>query len=112
MLDEAHAAHVGGEIVHLHRAFRGADGVLLLAEVHGETLDARHSLVPLAQRLAVDGANPLESKVVEMARQCSRYEAARAGNEDKIIRIELPLDPDFCVFSHWLVQDACPDWSL
>ena len=46
-LDEAHAAHVGREVVHLGGARDGAAAVLFQAQVEAEGLDARDALVPV-----------------------------------------------------------------
>ena len=67
VLDESHAAHVGREVIDLHGAFHGLDGVGLLAEVHRQAFHARYALVPFRQRLAVDGADAREAQVVKIA---------------------------------------------
>ena len=60
-LDETHAAHIGGQVVDFHRAFDRPDAVVFLAQVHAQTFDARHALVPVGQRLLVDGADAGEA---------------------------------------------------
>ena len=71
-LDEAHAAHVGREVVHLRRAVDGAPAVGFEAQVEADALDAGDALVPLRQRLLVDRADPPASALVEVARPTLR----------------------------------------
>ena len=84
-LNETHAAHVCCEIVDLDRAFDGADGVLLLAQIHGKAFHARDTLVPLGQRLAVDGPDARVAEIVEIASQRTGDEPAGAGDDDQVI---------------------------
>ena len=92
VLDEAHAAHVRGEVVDLHRALDGVDGVLLVAEVHGDRLDARHAQVPVGQGLAVDGPDVRVALLREVARQRPGDEAARPGDDDEVVLAEAASD--------------------
>ena len=85
VLDEAHAAHVRGEVVDLGRALDGVDGVLLVAEVHGDRLDARHAQVPVGQGLAVDGPDVRVALLREVARQRPGDEAAGPGDHDEVV---------------------------
>jgi len=80
VFDKAHPAHVRREVIDFDRAFDGANRVAVLAQVHAKALHARHTLVPLAQWLTVDGADPPESQVVEAAGQRSANETASAGD--------------------------------
>ena len=91
-LDEAHPAHIGGEVVYLYRALDGADGVLLLAQVHGEAFHAGHALVPFRQRLAVDGADARVAKVVEVTSQRACDKPAGAPDDDQVVEMGLSLD--------------------
>ena len=58
-LDEAHAAHVGGEVVDHPGALGGGPAGLEQVEVAHLVLDARRLLVPLGERLDVDAADPV-----------------------------------------------------
>ena len=59
--DEAHAAHVGRQVVDLDGPFADAVAVLFVAHVQAEVLDAVGDLIPVGQRLFVDRANPGEA---------------------------------------------------
>jgi hypothetical protein len=84
-LDESHPAHVGFEVIDLHRTIHSANGVLFFTQVERETFRAFHPLIPIVQRLAIDGANPRESKFAEMARERSANESAGAGDYDLVV---------------------------
>ncbi len=71
-LDEAHAAHVGRQVVDLHRAFHRPPAVFVFAQIQAQALDARHALVPLGQRLLVHRADAGETLLVEIARERRR----------------------------------------
>ena len=92
VLDEPHAAHVGGEVVDLDGTLGRADGVGLVAQVHREALDTRHALVPLGQGLSIDGPDPGVAKVVEVARERAGDEPARPGDDDQVVTLEPTLD--------------------
>ena len=80
ILDEAHATHVGGEIVDFVGASRGSLAVFLEVQIEREIFDIFEALVPLMERLDVDGANGL---VATGAKR--RYEMAAnepAGSRD------------------------------
>jgi hypothetical protein len=64
-LDEAHAAHVGRQVVDFHRAFADATAVLLVAHVQAEVFHAGMVLIPLGQRLLVHRANAGEPFLVK-----------------------------------------------
>ncbi len=64
-LDEAHAAHVGRQVVDLGRALHGPDGVFPLAQIHAKAFDAGDPLVPFRQRLLVDGPDAGEALIVK-----------------------------------------------
>ena len=87
-LDEAHAAHVGREVVDLDRALARPPAVLLVAQVQAQALHAGHALVPLGQRLLVDGPNPREALVVEIARQRPGDESAGPADDDQIVFLQ------------------------
>ncbi len=52
--DEAHAAHVGREIVDFGGPFADAMAIGFVADVEAEILNAVEDLVPIGQRLFVD----------------------------------------------------------
>ena len=88
-LDEAHAAHVRGQVVDLDRAFAGPHAIGVLAQVQAQAFDARHTLVPFGQRLLVDRPDVGETLVVEIAGQRAGDEAARAGDHDQIVLLQI-----------------------
>ncbi len=100
MLDEAHAAHIRGEVVNFRGAGDGADGVLVLAQIQRQRFDARHALVPHRQRLAVDGADAGVTELVEVAGQRARDEPAGARNDDQIVTVQAAVYSQFRVVLH------------
>ncbi len=77
--DEAHAAHVGRQVVDLGGPFADAVAIGLLAHVEAEVLHAVVDLVPIGQRLLIDGANPREPLFLEIAHQRAGDESAGPG---------------------------------
>ena len=57
VLDEAHAAHVGGEVVDDVCAAQRGLAVLLLLQIEAEVLRLGEALIPLVKRFDVDGAD-------------------------------------------------------
>jgi hypothetical protein len=93
-LDEAHAAHVGGEVVDRARALGGGAAGLEQGEVAHLVLDARGLLVPLVERLDVDGADLGMAALLQDADQMAADEATGAGDDHEIILgHELPFAP-------------------
>ena len=84
-LDEAHAAHVGRQVVDLRGPFADAPAIGLLAHVEAQALHAVGALVPVGQRLLVDGADPGETLLREIADQRAGDEAAGPGDQDQVI---------------------------
>ena len=85
LLDEAHAAHVGGQVIDLDRPFAHPVAVFLVAHVQAQPLHARHPLVPVGQRFLVDGPDAGETLVVEIARQRTADESAGPGDDDQVV---------------------------
>ena len=84
-LDEAHAAHVGGEVVDHPGALGGGPARLEQGEVAHLVLDARGLLVPLGERLHVDGADLGMAALLQDANQVTADEATGSGDDDQII---------------------------
>ena len=81
VLDEAHAAHVGGEVVDRARALDGVHGRRRCrSQVGDEVLDAVGALVPLVERLDVDGADLGMAALLQGADEMAADEAAAAGD--------------------------------
>jgi hypothetical protein len=87
-LDEAHAAHVGGEVVDFHRAFADAMAVGLDAHVQAEIFHAGHVQIPLVKRLLVHRADVGKTLFLEIKREVAGDESARAGDDDQIILLQ------------------------
>ncbi len=84
-LDEAHAAHVGGQVVDHAGALGGGPAGLEQGEVAHLVLDAGRLLVPLGERLHVDGADPAVAALLQDAHQVTTDEATRASDDHEII---------------------------
>ncbi len=80
VLDEAHAAHVGGEVEDLLDAVDRGPAGAELAQVEDEVLGAGVHLVPLAERLDVGRAD-LVAAAQQVGDQPSADESATAGDE-------------------------------
>ena len=83
-LDEAHAAHVGGEIIHFDGAFADAAAIVLLANVEAEVLGSGHVEIPLVQRFLVHHADVGEAFFVKIKGQVAADETAGAGDDDQV----------------------------
>ena len=84
-LDEAHAAHVGGEVVDHLGALGGGAAGFEQGEVAHLVLDAWRLLVPLAQRLVVDATDLGVAALLQHLHQMATDKAAGAGNDHEII---------------------------
>ena len=85
LLDEAHAAHVGGQVVDLDGVLADAAAVLLLAQVQAEAFDAVDLLIPPGQRFFVHGADFREALVVEVTHQGASDETTRPGDHNQVV---------------------------
>ena len=92
-LDEAHAAHVGGQVVDLDRPLAGPGAVVADADVEDEVLDAGGPLVPLVEGLLVDGPDAREALVVEVADERPGDEAAGPGDDEEVVPFPEVFDP-------------------
>ena len=86
-LDETHATHVGGQVVDFRRSFDSPDAVVLLAQVHAQTGDARHPLVPVGKWFLVNRPNAGEPFVMEIAGQRPADEPTGSGNHEQVILV-------------------------
>ena len=101
VLDEAHAAHVGGEHVDLARAVGRAMRVLEQGEVGDDVLGVGVHLVPLLQRLDVDRADA-EPLLEQVGDQVAPDEAAAAGDQHVHgLLIHVLLAPDRSGTAGW-----------
>jgi hypothetical protein len=92
-LDEAHPAHVGGE-VHDRRGARGrlvAGG--LLAQVEDAVVRVVEELVPLLERLHVDRAHVLVAAAEKLRDEVAADEPPATGDEYELAWIDLHEEP-------------------
>ena len=110
-LDEAHAAHVGGEIVDPVGAVGSLDAGFFILEVEGEVLGFGEALIPLPLGLFVDGADfvPLVEHGLD---EVAADEASGAGDEDvlsvHLIRLAGFSDSGKClrkISAHWAATE-------
>ena len=80
MFDEAHAAHIRGEVVDFVRALGGNLAVFLEIQIELQILDVREALVPLAGRLSVHGADVLVTLFAKPSDQMATDKSTCAGN--------------------------------
>ena len=84
-LDEAHAAHISGEVVDHARIPRGGATGIEKGEVSNLVVDARGLLIPLVQRLSVDSADIGVATLLQHANQMAADETTGAGDDHEII---------------------------
>jgi hypothetical protein len=77
VLDEAHAAHVGGEVVDFVGTFGRIFAVFLEIQIEGQILDVIEALVPLVERFCVDGSDTL-ALLAKLGNQMATDEATSA----------------------------------
>src|SRR5271165_2166085 len=85
LLDESHAAHVGGEIVDITGALGRCFAVLLFIQIQREILNVSVSLVPMRQRLDIDGANTFVALRPQGSNKSATDKATGAGDKDEIV---------------------------
>src|SRR6266508_2074343 len=88
-LDEAHPAHVGGEIEDVRGTLSGCIARLLLPQIGRDVLDAVVLLVPAAARLEVDRSNAPEPAAPQLGDEMPADEASRTRDEDELGAIHL-----------------------
>ncbi len=82
--DEAHATHVGGEIVHMVRALDGVVTRATLSQIELKIFDAGMQLMPLGKRLDIDGSNMAVAPSPEVCHQMPADEAAGASDHNAL----------------------------
>ena len=85
VFDEAHAAHVGGEVVDIADAAARFLAFVAEIEIGLDVLDVVEHLVPLVERFDVDAANPLDALLAQLRDQMSANEPAAACYENNLI---------------------------
>ena len=76
VFDEAHTAHVRGQLVDCGRPCGGGIAVVLVSEIEREVLHAVSELMPLVEWLDVHGANVVEATAKEALDDVSANKAA------------------------------------
>ena len=82
VFDEAHAAHVGGEVVDFAHSVAGTLASFAELEIGLDVFDVVEDLIPLVERFDVDAADVLVALVAEMGDQVSTDETTAASNEN------------------------------
>jgi hypothetical protein len=82
-LDEAHAAHVCGEVEDIGGTGDGAATGVALAEVGGHVLHAGMALVPALLRLDVHSTDRLEPTLLQLSDEVASDEPARTSHDDQ-----------------------------
>ena len=85
VLDEPHAAHVGGEVKNLESALGGALAVCPLIQVERKILDIPENLVPLVERFNVNRAKLGITLPAQVSNEGAADEPAGAGNHHQFI---------------------------
>ena len=85
VLDESHAAHVGGEVVDLKRAAGCDFAIFLEVQVQREILHVVEALVPLTNRLDIHGADLPEAPFSKVGHQAAADETPGAGDHGEFV---------------------------
>ena len=86
--DEAHAAHVGGQVVDLHGAFANSAAIGLNAHVQTQILNAGNVEIPFVKRLFVHRADVGKAPLLEVPCEVAGNKPARAGDDDQIVFLQ------------------------
>jgi hypothetical protein len=89
LLDEAHAAHVGGEIVHVAGAIDGSVSGLAQGEVELVVLGRAEVLVPGANGLDVHGPHAPVPRLEQSPDEVPADESAGAGHDNQIVLLHV-----------------------
>src|ERR1700750_1163630 len=87
LLDEAHPAHVCGEIVDLRRAAGSDFAVFLQVEIEADIFDVVESLIPLMKRFNVDRADRRAASAPQIRDESTADETTCAGYDNSAVRI-------------------------
>ena len=85
VLDEAHAAHVGGQIINVLSAGGGLDAVLAQVQIEDEVLHVVKNLIPLVERFDIHGADPGISLAAEIGDQSPSDKAPASSHYNQLI---------------------------
>ena len=84
-LDKAHAAHVGRQVVDHPRVLGGGPAGLEEGQVADLVFHTRRLLVPLVERLHVDGADLGMASLLQDTDQMAADETTGTGDDHEII---------------------------
>src|SRR5208282_3453952 len=112
-LDESHATHVGSEIVDVTGALGRRLAVLLLIQIQREILNIREALVPMMQRLDVNGANALVALRPQGSHQSAADKSTGTSHKYEIVMRHVVSPKSvtvivYCNAIHWNVLDYRP----
>ncbi len=96
--DEAHAAHVGSEVIHFNSTFADAMAICFDTDVETKIFHARHMEIPLIERFLIHSADVGEAFFREVQREVAADEAAGAGDDNQVIFSERSVFFDYLFF--------------
>jgi len=91
VLDEAHPAHVGSEVVDLIDVLQSAVAILLFAQVERAVVRLRKLLKPAVRGLDVDRTDLRESLPEQVRHEVAADEAARPADDHGLVRVDIAL---------------------
>ena len=80
MLDEAHAAHVRGQVVNLHGALGGLLAVFLEVQIQGQILHIVEALIPFLERFGIHRSKIPVPLFAQQRNQRAANKAARPSH--------------------------------
>ena len=92
-LDEAHPAHVGGQVIDFDRAVTHPPAGFLVATIEMQILHPWDAQVPVVKWLLVHRPDPREAPFVEVCRQIASDETAGTGDGDEVVFPQFGFHP-------------------
>ena len=87
VLDEAHAAHIGRQVVDLGRAVHGLHAGVAIAQIEASIVGLGEHLVPLVVGLEVDRADVAMAARKQIRDQVAADEPAGPGHQDELVLV-------------------------
>jgi len=84
-LDEAHAAHVRGQIIDFRRSLANAPTGVLRTTIEAKMFRVGKTLIPFPKRFLIHCADTFEALITEIFDQMSADEATGTGDNDENI---------------------------
>lgn len=89
VLDEPHAAHIGGQVETDIGALQRGEGTVAIRQVQSEILDVGEPLVPLGGRLAIHGPNRPEAALPEFGYEGATNESTGPAHHNLVGHIHV-----------------------